>query len=374
MKFRLICFSLTALLFIACPVFATSPASAFQKQKIIDVNFITVPTVMEVPFGSELNNSNLLAVYNETRGLFEPYYFKKSQVSNPINVTAILLAGYDSETYKIVDNNSKTYKEFLVSGEKIEKTTIVLQFTAPISSNSLSLLLDQYVALPNLIEIRASLYGNEKVILASQKMTSNNIYFPVTNADKWLITFTYGQPLRIVEITLQQNDKISNQGLRFLAQPNNKYVIYFNPDRYINIPVAESGNLSSNDGVIIVPDIDSQNNSSYVLADTDSDSVPDIRDNCVNIDNFDQVDVNGNGRGDACDDFDKDAILNINDNCPNAPNRDQIDSDHDGLGDVCDTEESRLTEKYKFIPWLGIGLALITIIILFAITYKKKIQ
>ena len=64
--------------------------------------------------------------------------------------------------------------------------------------------------------------------------------------------------------------------------------------------------------------------------------------------------------------------MNDKDNCPNDPNRTQRDTDRDKIGDACDIEESRLTEKYKWIPWLGIVFALIVIVVLFIVTARSK--
>ena len=56
--------------------------------------------------------------------------------------------------------------------------------------------------------------------------------------------------------------------------------------------------------------------------DTDGDGVPDVSDNCSSP-NLDQADIDGNGRGDACDacpldaanDADGDGICSDVDNC-----------------------------------------------------------
>jgi hypothetical protein len=60
-----------------------------------------------------------------------------------------------------------------------------------------------------------------------------------------------------------------------------------------------------------------------VLADTDGDGIPDVRDNCPGVANADQADADHDGRGDVCD------------NCPGVPNADQADRNNDGAGDAC---------------------------------------
>jgi len=90
--------------------------------------------------------------------------------------------------------------------------------------------------------------------------------------------------------------------------------------------------------------------------DTDQDGIPDEADNCPAVPNHDQADADGDGRGDACEslatatngtspgrldgptlhDADGDGIRDDADDCPQVPNRDQSDMDGDGLGDACD--------------------------------------
>ena len=103
----------------------------------------------------------------------------------------------------------------------------------------------------------------------------------------------------------------------------------------------------------------------------DEDSVPDFVDNCVSVANQDQEDIDGNRRGDACDDYDRDGFLNSEDNCPNNPNYDQLDTDSDEIGDVCDEEESRFTEQYPWIPWVGMGIAGAVLVVLFVLTARS---
>lgn len=71
--------------------------------------------------------------------------------------------------------------------------------------------------------------------------------------------------------------------------------------------------------------------------DIDEDTILNAFDNCANIPNFDQLDSDNDGFGNACDDDDdNDGVLDENDNCPLVANPDQEDADNDGIGDVCD--------------------------------------
>lgn len=85
--------------------------------------------------------------------------------------------------------------------------------------------------------------------------------------------------------------------------------------------------------------------------DTDSDTVCDAVDNCPTTSNANQVDLDDDGVGDACDppatmscdglggDDDLDNWCRLYDNCPETANVDQSDVDDDGIGDACDVEE-----------------------------------
>ena len=79
--------------------------------------------------------------------------------------------------------------------------------------------------------------------------------------------------------------------------------------------------------------------------DADGDGVGDVCDDCVDVPGT--GDFDGDFRGDACDncplipnplqiDTDGDGIGDACDNCPLVPNSDQLDDDEDGAGEACD--------------------------------------
>ncbi|MEM7247314.1 MAG: thrombospondin type 3 repeat-containing protein [Acidobacteriota bacterium] len=83
----------------------------------------------------------------------------------------------------------------------------------------------------------------------------------------------------------------------------------------------------------------------YRPVDDDGDRVDACLDNCPDVFNPLQVDLDRDGQGDACDpcprdphdDEDDDGHCADRDNCPTVPNPDQADRDGDGAGNACDS-------------------------------------
>lgn len=350
-----------------------SVAKAFRYYESVSPN-ISVPTVLNVPFGQESFSIPVFAVYNLTTYEFEPYLLKES-----VNVTetgsTIEAAGASGSPYAINDGNYDTYLEFSVR-EGSNVAEITFKFDKPIVTSSLSFTLDNFVALPQNISITADVSGRNYTVLAASRLSGSSVTFPKTTSSVWRATFGYVQPLRISEMQFNQltpGQQIS-KSLRFLAQPGQSYRVYFDADRYIRLPVKEAGDLNTDKGVVNFQGSNAVLNPEYAPVDSDGDSVPDLTDNCVSVSNADQKDSDGNGRGDACEDYDRDGRVNAQDNCQDTPNAAQEDTDKDNVGDVCDDFDNRATERMPWLPWVGIGIAGIVILGLFILVFKHKDQ
>jgi len=93
--------------------------------------------------------------------------------------------------------------------------------------------------------------------------------------------------------------------------------------------------------------------------DSDHDGIPDAADDCPNVPDQGQADANQDGIGDACEDAapsappgaatadarggaqdrDRDGIQDQADDCPDVPDHGQADLDGDGVGDACDMDQ-----------------------------------
>lgn len=359
------------------PAVEVPPTSAFQQYKQIVVPAIKVPTVVEVPFSETFFNRFDFAVLDMTTNVFQPYLFSENEqrVRTPVSVS-LVGSEANGSLLSMLDGDTRTFAEFVLPESGQGQVRLMFTAQKPVALSGMSFFLDQYVALPTSVEIRARTQKGEQIVLARSRMQSGTVVFPKTTATEWIVTFSYGQLLRITEIALDEAgvEMTNARTLRFLAQPDSNYRVYFDADRSVPMRAGEAGNLSSDVGVKRLVSVSAELNSDYTLADTDKDGVPDMRDNCTSVANADQVDLDGNGRGDTCDDFDRDGIINSLDNCLNNPNRYQEDVDGDKIGDVCDGAESRVTEKYSWLPWAGMGFAGLMLIVLFAITARSMMK
>lgn len=315
--------------------------------------------------------------------MFTPSIFMQnvSQADRPI---VTLTQGFDTTTVNnMIDGNFSTYQDFYYSGPNGENSVgITFSYDKPITSSSLKLSFDANVTLPETVAIlykpvqsstckKKDAQGNCLLdsIVPLQKFTGTTVFFPKITATAFQVLFTYRAPLRISEMSFdQENKKIEPRKVRFLALPNTEYTLFAQPDRNTTPEyISAMPNLVSDDGIYrekkVVEFIP---NPKYRQADTDIDGAPDVMDNCPSTSNVNQKDEDTNGKGDACEDYDRDGYMNSLDNCPLVPNYDQRDKDRDGKGDFCDKEESRFLEANVWVPWVALGVSGVVIVGLFA--------
>jgi len=380
MKILMILFSAVAANVVAQSALSTQEVfQAYRQQKDIGIiSSIVVPTVIEIPLeGEYLYDSWGFALYNVDEEIFEPNLYRREPLPNQVTFTISSQEqnGLIRFPERMMDKNSASYADLLLPAKGQGSANFVITASRPIPSSGMTITLEKNVALPTSVEIRALVDGAERIVFKESRMFQTVVQFPRVTSAQWLIYFSYVQPLRITELQiLDDNAPVLKRGVRFLAQPGQMYRLYLNPDQLIRPVTAQSANLSLDKGVVRLPIIPSKQNPLYRPADVDKDGIPDINDNCVLVENRNQEDIDKNGLGDVCDDFDRDGLLNSKDNCPDNPNYDQHDEDGDGMGDACDKEESRITEKYSWIPWIGIGSAGAVLIVLLFLAARSSPQ
>ena len=164
---------------------------------------LKVPTVVEVPLSSSvLLGRPMFAVLNLRTNTFEPYYYRETATVQKTSVTLSTAPATRARTMNYGDPAS--YAEFLLPENAEGMAGIILYAERPLTSSRLTLLLDNNVALPTSVAVRARVKGEDRIVVGQRSMTRRSIQFPQTTSDHWEITFTYSQPLRITELRLQQ--------------------------------------------------------------------------------------------------------------------------------------------------------------------------
>lgn len=322
-----------------------------QYQNIRDINEIKVtqPTIVEI---RNLDQSGNYMVTNDKGSVVQQQSqgVKKSippeQVEACTNVCASAPA--------LADNNESTTFDFPLLSSGIQKGKIKIVYAKPLMTDSIMFRVTGDSYMPTAF----TLMINGKRILNTTE--GGSARFPRMIAQSIEVEFDYNQPIRFTEVGVGSNDEVSNV-VRFVYQPETKYSLYLDsPLGGENIP-HPAVNLFSSDKVTELTLGNIYKNSTYKEKDTDGDGIPDSGDNCPRQINIDQKDGNGNGIGDVCDDYDYDGVSTYIDNCPTIANPDQKDTDQDGIGDTCDKEESRITEKYAWMPWVVFMLVFLAV-------------
>ncbi len=345
--------------------------SAFRSMKLIVFNQVSIPTIVEFPVTTQEVGQQPFVLYEVGSAKPVHYLVKTIEGNPPISIST---GSATVDLSQMHDNSSSTFFE-RPALENINSSVFFYKSALPITSSSLKIILSPNAYEPESVSIYNYIGPGNSNVVVSQVPFSNVIYFPENTSGNWQIVFNHKQPLRIAEMELvAQNSIVERYSvLRFLAIPGESYRMYLDPDRAAAVPYAEFISLDDPvSNILRISEPQSRVNDQYRQADTDSDGIADEVDNCPSMANADQADVNKNSIGDACEDFDRDGVLNGYDNCPSNPNQNQHDADSDGYGDVCDPEESRLTERIWWLPWLGIIVGFGTVMVIFRSTLSAK--
>jgi hypothetical protein len=332
---------------------------------------LTVPTRVKVTLPNT-QNYGVAVVEKETK-VAQPIATIHELKTSQAEVTdASSIRGSESS---LVDGNRSSVAEFNLDADE-GNAFVVIEFAKALKSSSLSLELDNHVALPHSVSIQAEVNGEWITVLANTKPYRTSIPFPQRSAKKWKINFLHSQPLRLREITFE-DDAVKREAkgdvVIWLARPGETYSLYADAATYTYIKTGERGDLLSDPEEVEETTINrGKKNPVFQEPDDDEDGVPNYLDNCVNVSNDDQTDIDNNGSGDVCDDYDRDGVINSKDNCPEYANSNQRDTDGDDIGDECDVEESRVTESNPWIPWAAMGIAAVAIFGLIIHTLRKK--
>lgn len=91
------------------------------------------------------------------------------------------------------------------------------------------------------------------------------------------------------------------------------------------------------------------------IRDSDNDGIKNLYDNCRDVKNSNQKDINQNNIWDACEfDSDNDSIPDEIDNCRNTANANQLDDDNDNIWNACDNCQFYNPDQ-RDSNWDGVG-------------------
>jgi len=345
----------------------------FQHVLEVAPEGIMVPTLIVVPV-RDISLVGSGAVARNEMGKFTPAVVEsyRSSFETPVDVFLYGGPSVPIPVLELADLRPETAIDLPFVEGVSNHVQFRFIFQEPITTSEFRLMLAPYSSLPTHVRIQRS--GDTPTTLVARKdLTGTSVTFPEVTGGDFLVDLEYVQPVRLAGARfVPRTTQVVREDLLYLiAQPGDRYTVYFDPDRSYGY-LAGDFSIDPDRALTVEAAVPPRMNPSYVPADSDSDGVPDERDNCVRIENKDQRDVDGNRVGDACDDFDRDGVMNVSDNCPDAPNRYQEDTDHDGVGDLCDERENRFTERYPFVPWVGMGIAALTLIGLLVLTIHGK--
>lgn len=337
--------------------------SKYQNYVVLDKLSINVPTVVEINDDKNtFSNSFNILILNDKNDYNIKYFTEnKSTIIQP-KITMVCMENKCSDNKNIFDRDYNTVADFKLNNKGLNNGKIIVEYNTPITTDKVFFEVGEHSYKPE----KFDLYADGQLILSDANV--DTVRFPQIKGKIFEIRFVYDKPIRFTEVGVGYNS-VDKNIIKFLYQPGEIYRLYYNGfgilKNIFDYNLAKEANVKN----INIKSYDINN--AYREMDEDSDNIVDRIDNCPNISNTDQLDIDGDGRGDACDDYDFDGVPNNIDNCPEISNSDQRNEDNDNKGDVCDDGESRLSEKYKWVQWVVLGIGFVILIVLFYMVYRN---
>jgi hypothetical protein len=342
----------------------TNDVTRFQQKIDFQVTGITTPKVVTYETSQYLGSP--LSLKNNTQNTV--VNFNKSdrfigKTLPPLSVTDNTPL-IDGNVSSIQYNKIETYINFDPNSETKQVT-----FDAPSNArySALNLSLGDNTQIPRTVTIEAILPGSTvwRTILDKSRF-QNQITFPEIQPNLLRITFETPHLLRLSELkwttTTQQSEEKSQ--ISFWAEEGDSFTLFIQPS-FGQTPLYANSNtptgIDSSTPTFSFPS--AQANPSF-NPDFDNDGLIDSQDLCPLFADSNNLDIDKNGRGDACEDPDQDGLNSNVDNCPFVNNRDQSDTDKDGEGDACDDTVDQVSENSELWINLSFGLMILALLAL----------
>jgi Thrombospondin type 3 repeat len=328
-------------------------------EKVGDINLpnkIELPTVFKIDKGnipkSDTNNVKVLNQKGEAADLYYTNDNIDQETNQKVNLGIKSLSPTKQYINYLIDQSQDSFVEFDLDKDG-GKASFEIDLDGNKEIEGVWFDFPSDIQTPESIEIIGTNKSETFTMLAKTPFAINAykqkmIPVPKTKVDKITVNLFHSQVLRLSELRpiFVSQEKITLQwGLHFLAKPGDTYKAYV-----INTFINYAGfkTLPANLGYVpeMVSISNTVDNLQFTLKDSDKDSIKDSLDNCPFEVNLDQIDKDGNGKGDACEDRDLDSVIDSKDNCPQIANSNQLDTDKDGVGNGCDPDDSRLFQEF----------------------------
>jgi hypothetical protein len=348
-----------------------NPLSAFKT--VHEIQSPQIPLLNRLYLETEIDLGKGYAIADQNNKVVSSSLTEKREtVVNQVSINSTTPTR--GNVNRLIDDKSETFVEFEPVAEISE---FVVSYAEPITTTSFNYSYGPNVLQSQFLQIELIEDGKTKQLYDKVYNVGGYASFPEITGKEFKITFYHTNRLQLSEINFDYPASISKSSSRveWLGEPSNNYKLFTNPDRFV--PNHYDVNLYRATDIPQLATLGNNSpNSIYTEQDRDEDGVPDIKDNCPDYSNKEQIDLDKNNLADICEDRDLDGVAGFADNCPTQANTNQSDKDNDKIGDECD-DKNNYEEKDKQLRWLmpiGLGGGLIAMIGALWFAFKNKVD